>query len=222
MDNISIVIRCNNEERWIGHTIQSCLDLIQYPEIIVVDNNSKDDSLKIARLFNHEPQLEKNRKYSKVEIIKIDDYTPGKALNLGVKQAKNDTILIISSHCVLQRIDINYLKANLEKYCCIFGKQTPFYLGKRIRKNYIWSHFTDEECVNMYSNQEQRFFMHNALSCFSRSTLLNSPFNENLQGKEDRYWAISMINKGEKILYSPTLSCEHHYTEAGNTWKGIG
>ena len=84
MDNVSIVIRCNNEEKWIGHTIQSCLDLIEYPEIIIVDNNSTDNSLQIARLFNHEPKLEMNRKYSKVEILNIDDYTPGKAINLGL------------------------------------------------------------------------------------------------------------------------------------------
>ena len=90
MDKVSIVIRCNNEERWIGHTIQSCLDLIEYPEIIIVDNNSKDDSLKIARLFNHEPKLEKNRKYSKIEILNINDYTPGRALNLGIKHAKRN------------------------------------------------------------------------------------------------------------------------------------
>ena len=85
MDDISIIIRCNNEERWIGHTIQSCLDLIEYPEIIIVNDNSTDSSLKIARMFNHEPTLERNRKYSDVKIINIDDYTPGKAINLGVK-----------------------------------------------------------------------------------------------------------------------------------------
>ena len=93
MDDISIIIRCNNEERWIGHTIQSCLDLIEYPEIIIVDDNSTDSSLKIARMFNHEPTLERNRKYSDVKIINIDDYTPGKAINLGVKKMANIGLL---------------------------------------------------------------------------------------------------------------------------------
>ncbi len=222
MDDISIIIRCNNEERWIGHTIQSCLDLIEYPEIIIVNDNSTDSSLKIARMFNHEPTLERNRKYSDVRIINIDDYTPGKAINLGVKNANHETIIVISSHCVLRKINVHNIKKDLENYCCIFGKQTPFYLGKRIRKNYIWSHFGEEEKVNLFSSQENRFFMHNALSAFKKSTLINTPFNEVLQGKEDRFWAISMIKSNQNILYSPVFCCDHHYTDTGNTWKGIG
>ena len=78
------------------------------------------------------------------------------------------------------------------------------------------------EKVNLFSSQENRYFMHNALSAFKKSTLINNPFNEVLQGKEDRFWAISMINNNQNILYSPSFCCDHHYTDSGNTWKGIG
>ena len=74
----------------------------------------------------------------------------------------------------------------------------------------------------MFSNLENRYLMHNALSFFEKTTLINFPFNETLTGKEDRYWAIDMIESNNNILYSPTLSCDHHYTDKGNTWKGIG
>lgn len=222
MDKISIIIRCHNEERWIGHAIQSCLDLIEYPEIIIVNDHSDDDSIKIARMFSHEPKLEKNKKYTDVKTLNIDDYSPGRAINLGVRNAKYDSILLISSHCVLKKINVDFLKSKLNDYCCIFGQQVPFYFGKRITKNYIWSHFKEEEEKNMYSNLENRYFMHNALSFFEKSTLIKFPFNETLTGKEDRYWAIDMIESKNNILYSPTLSCDHHYTDKGNTWKGIG
>ena len=46
---VSIIIRTKNEERWIGHTIQSLLDHLDKPEIIIVDNNSKDSSAKFVR-----------------------------------------------------------------------------------------------------------------------------------------------------------------------------
>ena len=38
MDNLSVLIRCRNEERWIGHSIQSVIDTFENPEIVVVDN----------------------------------------------------------------------------------------------------------------------------------------------------------------------------------------
>ena len=222
MSDISVIIRCKDEERWIGHTIQSCIDLIKTPEIIIVDNNSIDESIKIARNFAHDPFLEKSNRYTEIKFVNIDDYTPGKAINLGVRNSTKDIILIISSHCVLKEINIKGIKKQLNDYLCIFGNQNPYYCGKRIKKRYIWSNFSNEQKVNPYSEEESRFFMHNALSCFKKSTLIDNPFDEYLQGKEDRYWAKDIINDGGKILYDPSLSCDHHYTSNGNTWKGIG
>ena len=51
MDNISVIIRCRNEEQWIGHSIQSVIDHFDNPEIIVVDNNSTDESMNIVHMF---------------------------------------------------------------------------------------------------------------------------------------------------------------------------
>ena len=34
----SIIIRTKNEEQWIGHAIQSVLDHIKEPEIVIIDN----------------------------------------------------------------------------------------------------------------------------------------------------------------------------------------
>ena len=74
----------------------------------------------------------------------------------------------------------------------------------------------------MYSEMEDRYFMHNALAFYKKSTLIANPFDEHLVGKEDRYWANDVINSGLKILYDPKMAVEHHYTSDGNTWKGIG
>ena len=46
-DKISVIIRSKNEDRWIGHTIQSILDFLNKPEIIIVDNNSNDETANI-------------------------------------------------------------------------------------------------------------------------------------------------------------------------------
>ena len=221
-DEISVVIRSKNEERWIGHCLQSVLDFTDSPEIIVVDNKSQDDTIPIVNSFQHDPDLESSKNYASTKIIEIDDYSPGKALNKGIKEAKGEYILIISSHCVLKSFPLDDLKKSLKEHIAIFGNQIPFYNGKRITKRYIWSHFGDDEKINMFSDLEKRYFFHNALSFFKRSELLNYPFNENLTGKEDRYWAIDIVKKKKTFFYCPAFIADHHYTPNGNTWKGVG
>ena len=50
-NKISVILRCKNEENWIGHAIQSVIDKIGLCEIIVVDNNSSDESIRIVKSF---------------------------------------------------------------------------------------------------------------------------------------------------------------------------
>ena len=73
----------------------------------------------------------------------------------------------------------------------------------------------------MYSDLEQRYFHHNAAAFYEKNFLIDNPFDENLQSKEDRYWAQSVITNNDKILYDPSLEVLHHYTSNGNTWKGL-
>lgn len=219
---ISVVIRARNEDRWIGHCIQSVLDNIESPEIIVIDNMSTDETIPIVKTFQHDPTLSDSKGYTSTKVIQIEDYSPGKALNMGISNASGKYVLIISSHCVLREFPEELVKQYLQEHIAVFGNQTPFYNGKRISKRYLWSHFIEEEVVNMFSDIEERYFFHNALSFFKKSDIIKFPFNENLTGKEDRYWAIDIVKKGKSYIYAPSLSADHHYTENGNTWKGIG
>ncbi len=94
----SVVLRVRNEERWVGYAIQSIVDHIgESCEIIIVNNGTADDSLRIVNLFEY------------LDIKKIDipssDYTPGKALNLGIKNASRERVLILSAHCQITSFD---------------------------------------------------------------------------------------------------------------------
>lgn len=223
-DPVSVIIRTKNEERWIGHAIQSVLTNLNKPEIIIVDNNSTDETISIIRLFIQDKFLgdKKNKNYTNIKIINIKDYTPGKSLNDGVRFATKKYILILSAHCQLQKIDLKKHINDLNRYDCIFGNQNPVFQGKNVVKRYLWSHFQDKEIINMYSESEQRYFLHNALAFYKRKTLIDYKFNEQLVAKEDRYWVNNIINKKKKkILYDPNLSALHHYTLNGNTWKGL-
>ena len=85
---ISVIIRNRNEERWIGYSIQSCINYLEDPEIIVMNNNSSDESISIVKEFS----------FNNIKIININDYTPGKSINRGVKEASNKNVLVLSAH----------------------------------------------------------------------------------------------------------------------------
>lgn len=223
IDPVSVIIRTKNEARWIGYAIQSVLNYLNKPEIIIVDNNSTDETLEIVRLFTQDKILgdRKNKNYTDIKILNIDNYSPGRSINLGVLTARNKFILILSAHCQIQNINLKKHIRDLKKFACIFGDQIPIFKGKELAKRYLWSHFDKKKQINMFSKYEKRYFMHNACSFFEKKYLIENKFNENLVGKEDRYWANMVIQKNKKILYDPELKVLHHYTINGNTWKGL-
>lgn len=212
---VSVIIRNFNEEEYIGFAIQSVLDHINNPEIIIVDNNSTDNSLGVVRLFNDRCDI---------KIIKIDAYTPGKSLNMGVNAASFNNILILSAHAQITALNLEKVKKDLNRHVAVFGNQNPIYKGKKISKRYVWSHFKANEVIeNMFSEIENRHFLHNAFCFYRRSYLVDNPFDENLSGKEDRYWAEDTVKKGYTYLYdSVNLISNHYYTVNGATWKGLG
>ena len=222
LSNFTVVIRVKNEERWIGYAIQSVLDYLIKPEIVIVNNNSNDKTIDIVKFFAENPNLNNEaNNYSKIKIINIANYSPGRALNLGVKNASKKYIMILSAHCILKKFnEVNIIK-DLEKNSCVFGNQIPVWNGKKISKRYLWSHFSNKKTKNMYSELEKRYFLHNALAVYKKNTLKKFPFDENLTSKEDRYWANKIIKKKMNFTYEPELIAEHQYTIHGNTWKGI-
>ena len=230
-EKYSVVLRVRNEERWVGYALQSIVDHIgESCEIIVVNNGTTDDSIRIVNLFEY------------LDVKKVDipsaDYTPGKALNLGIKNASRERILILSAHCQINSFNSDFLDTKFKdnSVACIFGKQTPYYLGKQITPRYMWSHFDDTPRENYYSEIEDRYFLHNGFALYRTEVVKKYPFDNYWAAKEDRYWAQTIVEQNVsitrqrgknieekyKFLYEPSLKCLHHYTSDGNTWKGIG
>jgi len=213
---LSVVIRSRNEGRFIGYCLQSITDFVGNPEIFLVDNESTDETIRIVNRFEYHD-------ITKLHISK-DDYTPGRALNLGIKQCTEDYVMILSAHCEIIKFNFDRMKSQLDesKVGALWGKQTPIWDGKKISRRYMWSNFGDESQTNYWCESEDRHFFHNAFSIFKREHLREFPFDEHYSGKEDRYWANDQIEKGFDILYDSTHEVKHHYTPVGATWMGTG
>ena len=211
MDNLSIIIRNKDEQDYIGFAIQSCLDFFKKPEIIIIDNDSRDDSLEIVNLFSDR---------TSVRVLNNSTYTPGKSINLGVRNSSKDYILILSAHAQIKKIDFKKVKSQLKNHKAVFGKQIPIYKGKKITPRYIWNHFGNKEVVNMYSKSEDRYFFHNAFSFFEKKTLIDYPFDEIYPGKKTGFglkiWlkiTIHIYMIQNKLLIIFTLLQELHGKE---------
>jgi len=212
---ISVIIRNRDEEKHIGYCLQSVVDcLAEDLQIILVDNCSEDNSIRIVNTFDY-------LDVDKIEVSK-NDYTPGKALNLGVKKATGDVILIISAHCEIIEFSLVQAINDLQENIAVWGKQIPIFDGKKISRRYMWANFQDESSINYFCKFENRYFFHNAFSLFKRESLLKFPFNEDLIGKEDRMWANERIEEGHDIKYESNFTAKHHYTVNGATWTGTG
>lgn len=89
--NISVVIPCHNGAKHLGQTIGSVLEQMHQPfEVIVVVDNSTDDSARIA--LNFGPQI---------KVCEVNFGLASKTRNLGAKLSSGDAILFLDADDVL-------------------------------------------------------------------------------------------------------------------------
>jgi len=196
---ISIIVRAKNEEKW----ITSCLSAIfrqNYKdfEVILVDNNSTDKTVEKARTFG-------------VKVVTIDDYLPGKAINLGIRHARGDRIAILSAHCIPTSDDwLGNLARNLEddKIAGVYGRQEPMSFSTDQDKRDLFNTFGLDKRV-----QVKDTFFHNANSMIRKEVWERFPFDEEVTNIEDRVWAKQVLAAGYNIIYEPEASVYH--------WHGI-
>lgn len=194
----SIIIRTCNEEDWIRHCLQMLRKQSEEKyEIIIVDNNSTDNTIHIAKSFKIK------------KIYRINKYFPGKSLNIGCQNADGEFLVFLSSHCIpenenwLKNILINFKNT---KVAGVYGRQSPikFSRPKDIRDLYIT--FGIEKKI-----QKKDHFFHNANSAIRKKIWEKIPFNEKLTNIEDRDWAKKIIKKNYWIIYEPKANVFHYH-----------
>ena len=196
---ISIVIRTKNEEQWIGRCL-SAISSQNYPEfeIILVDNESTDATLDIVSKYD-------------CQLVKISDadFTFGRSLNWGVRAAKGEYVAIISGHCIpVNDRWLQYLSAGFSsnEVVGVYGRQVPLPDTRADDKRDLWTTFGIEAVV-----QKTDFFFHNANSMIRKDIWDEFPFDEEIQGVEDREWAREVLGRGYEVAYQPSASVYHFH-----------
>ena len=115
---ISIIIRGKNDSNWLKILFKELQNQkYQNFEIIYCDNLSTDNSIAVAKKFKVK------------KIIKILNYTPGSAINQGIKRSLGQFIVILSSHCIPCSKNwllnyVNFMNKN-HKLVTAYGRQIP-------------------------------------------------------------------------------------------------
>ncbi|MEE8393671.1 MAG: glycosyltransferase family 2 protein, partial [Rhodospirillales bacterium] len=195
---VSIIIRTRNEESWVGH----CLEMVfkqDYPdfEVIIVDNDSRDHTLHVVKRFPIK------------EVVRIGDYLPGLALNLGIEKAAGQFITCLSSHCIPQNGNwLTSLIANFDDDAVagVYGRQLPLAYSANTDKRDLLTVFGLDRRV-----QTRDYFFHNANSMVRREVLDKFPFDATVANLEDRMWGKQVTEAGYKLVYEPSAAVYHHH-----------
>ncbi len=195
----SIIIRTKNEEQWIDHCLKSIFNQRDVTfEVLIVDNNSTDKTVKKAKKFP-------------VKVLKIKRFFPGKAINMGFKKSKGKYLICLSAHCIPEN---DYWLKNLIKglssknIAGVYGRQKPLPYTSSFDKRDLITLFGPERII-----QKKNSFFHNANSAIKREIWKKFPFDEKSKHIEDKIWGYEIIKNKYQIMYEPNASVFH--------WHGI-
>ena len=201
MCNVSIIIRCYNEEAHIGRLLSGImLQTESDVEIIIVDSGSTDATVSIASQYP-----------TTIVTINKHEFSFGRSLNLGCEVANGDLLVFASAH--VYPLYRNWLQELLKPFkddriACTYGRQC----GNRNTKfseHQVFARWFPEKSD---PNQDHPF-CNNANAAVRRSIWENLRYDETLTGLEDLAWVKKMISTGNRISYQSDAVVVHVHEE---------
>lgn len=198
---VTMVIRSFNEEKHLGNLLAAISrQSIRNVEVFVVDSGSTDKTLSIAA--HHKARVLK---------IKPSEFTFGRALNIGMRAARSELVVLVSAHVVpssdtwLEKLLTPFAD---RKVALVYGKQRGGKGSKFSEAQHFVRWFADHSDLD-----QQNAYCNNANAALRRSIWKQSPFDEKLTGLEDIAWASWARGKGYKIAYVADAGVQHLHDE---------
>jgi len=201
---IGVVIRCLNEERHIGRLLAGLERQTRRPDqIVVVDSGSTDATLDIARHYT-----------SDITHIKKEEFSFGRALNIGCDAASTDLLVFVSAH--VYPIYDSYLERLTAPFA---DREVVLTYGRQVgdhRTKYSESRVMLKWFPATSIKRQDHPFCNNANAAIRRSVWQEQPYDEELTGLEDIAWAKAAQERGHAVSYVAEAPVVHVHEEAWN------
>jgi rhamnosyltransferase len=192
---LSVVIRARNRAK----SLKQVLDALNAQrcsfrwEVIVVDNESADETVELCKEYK-----------ARTIPIRRDEFTYGRAINLGISNAAGKLVLICSAHSVpigsyfFESAVAAFTDSKIAAVRCIINTYNQqlkeWYTGRDIQYSSL------EEQKRAESGTEWISDYPSATCCVIRRSVWEQvPYDEQVEFMEDKLWASQVLSKGYKI-----------------------
>ena len=212
MINLTAIVPFYNEENTLKQSVERLLNEDIFSEIILSDDNSSDNSLKIAKTLSNE--------YQHIKYISSD-------INLGKGNAINNAVSILNtSHVVIHDADLEYFPEDIvQMYKKAIANQNSLILGSRFigtkkRENvYLRTYFANRVMSTFFS-LVNFYWVSDVATCYK---LMPSNFLKNISIKEQGFSieieVLSKFLKYNKHILEIPISYEGRSYDEGKKIK---
>jgi cellulose synthase/poly-beta-1,6-N-acetylglucosamine synthase-like glycosyltransferase len=207
--NVSVIIPCRNEERYISQCVDSIIKQVYggKVEVIIVDGVSDDNTLSIIG--------ELTEGNSNIKLVTNIEKTTPQAMNLGLKAASYDLILRIDAHAIALP---NFIQNNVEtlfesdEVMCAGGKIINIYENKiSYSIGMAMSSIFGVGNATFRVGGEKKFVDTLAFGIYRKEVFDKiGGFDEDLIRNQDDDLNFRLTKEGYKILYNPEIQSEYY------------
>ena len=197
----SIVIRAYNEAQHLGRLLEGIKQqTIKDVDVILVDSGSTDATISIAEAWG-----------ARILRIPSAEFTFGRSLNYGVREAKYEIIVIASAH--VYPVYPDWLETLLspfmdEQVALAYGKQRGPESAKFSEQQIFHQWYPDQS-----RSKQETAFCNNANAAIRKSLWEKNQYDETLTGLEDLAWAKWAKGQGYEISYVAEAEIIHVHNE---------
>ena len=204
LEPVSVIVPAYNEERHIGDTLNSLIEVdYQNKEVIVVDDGSTDKTYSIAYEFTR--YFDKGR----FSVIRKQNGGKSSALNFGIRFARGDIIIIVDADSIVERTTIKELVREFQD-SSVVGVAGDCVVSNRI--NFLANCQALEYLISM--NVFRRAFgllgfvliIPGPIGAFRREAMLERGLCDKDTLTEDFDVTLKLLKSGKKIVESPSKS----------------